>query len=115
MRLIPITEYEHRLLNIGLEAIEIRKRRFIPFARLNKYFGLNYKSMASAHLMALHHLNLKCEQHTNQKSDTIVTYIELPNYISEPDFMKNAQTELQEPEWFKNCSRERLLGIFANN
>jgi hypothetical protein len=41
----------------------------------------------------------------------------MKSYIAdkEPEFMKNAQTELQEPEWFKECSKERLLGEYANN
>jgi hypothetical protein len=113
MKIIPTSEKERRLLSIGLEAIEVRKRRFIPFSRLSKYYGLNHKSIISAHLMALHHLNLKFEHHTNEKSETIITYSEMALYISEPEFMMNAQTELQEPEWMNDKNEQQLLGIFA--
>jgi len=114
MKLIPTSDFDRKLLAIGLEAIEIRKKRFIPFGRLNKYFGLNYKSMGNAHMMALHHLNVICEQHTNEKSVKFSTYIELPKYDSEPLWMDNAQTTLREPLWMNKLTREQLLGIYAN-
>jgi hypothetical protein len=37
-----------------------------------------------------------------------IKYEVMKNYIAEkePDFMKNAQTELQEPEWLSNRSSQ---------
>jgi hypothetical protein len=80
--------------------IEIRKRRYITFAKLSKYLGIRASKLEIAHLMALWHLNYVFPSvYTDPRGRKSVKYEVMKSYIAEkePEFMKNAQTWILEP------------------
>jgi hypothetical protein len=110
--------YKEQLLSVGMEAIAIRSVRPITLEKLAKEMGVTMWYLGKAHNHALLALfQKKSVMYVDGDGKRSVKYEVMKHYIAdvEPECMKNAQTELKEPEWFKECSRERLLGTFANN
>jgi hypothetical protein len=109
--------YKEQLLSVGMEAIAIRSVRPITLEKLAVEMGVTKWYLGKAHNHALIALFQKPSvMYVDGDGKRSVKYEVMKSYIAdkEPDFMKNAATELQEPEWFKECSKERLLGEFAN-
>jgi len=118
MTLVPHSENQILKINLGIELIEIRKRRYITFAKLSKYLGIKASKLEIAHSMAIWHLNYVFPSvYTDAIGRKSVNYEVMKSYIAEkePEFMKNAQTELyqSESETLLGYSKEQLYGQYS--
>jgi hypothetical protein len=108
--------YKEQLLSVGMEAIAIRSMRPITLEELAKEMGVTKWYIGKAHNHALISLLQKrSEMYVDGDGKRSVKYEVMKSYVAdaEPEFMKNAQTELQEPEWMNDKNEQQLLGIFA--